>query len=53
MDLGTKISKYVRWVNSESSTSVDEIEWLVSSLLDTDKREEVKEIIDLVTRQDN
>ena len=53
MDLGTKILKYARWIIEESSNPIDEIEWLVSDLLDTDKREVIKEMIETIIKQNN
>lgn len=53
MDLGTKILIYSRWVINESSNPVDEIEWLVSDLLDTEKKEEIRQILDIVIKHNN
>lgn len=53
MDLGTKILKYARYILEECSEPVSEIEFLVSELLDTDKREEIKETIEMIIEQNN
>jgi len=53
MDLGTKILKYARWILEESSNPVSEIEFLVSELLDTDKKDEYKKMLDYIIKQNN
>ena len=53
MDLGTKIKKYAYFILEESSNPVDEIEFLVSELLDTDKKDEYKKMLDYIIEQNN
>ena len=53
MDLDNKILKYAKWLIEESSNPVSEIEWLITDLLDTDKREEYKNMLDYIIEKNN
>jgi len=53
-DLGSKIKNYSNWLLTECDSPIDEIEYLVNSLIDSkDTKADILEVLEIINNRNN